>query len=113
MRTLFAVGAALTFTFAACGDSAGPGGAGFVIYGRPYELRRVNGAPLPWSIPERDTIPPAMITQGAITFLNGSQAQREESMLRWVLDGQGDSVANIAAWSRVAAYRRDGERIVI
>jgi len=100
MRLTILFGALLALF--ACSDALGP-----LTVGEPYLLWRVNGQPIPWTPPSSDSqYIPATITQGSVTLLNGTVAERQEAYVRWVLDSQGDSIPLISAWSQTAAYRR-------
>src|SRR5882672_1259658 len=84
----------------ACSDALAP-----VTIGAPYRLQTVNGHPLPWSTPPSDSqYIPLTITDGSVTFLDDSKAQRQENAGRWVLTPSGDSI--------VAGVRLDANRFL-
>ena len=102
-----AVGAALVL--AACSDALAP-----VTVGEPYLLRTINGDPIPWTTPPADSqYIPTTITEGWITMLNDSLAERHERFGRWVVDANGDSIPLFAEWTHSAAYRRLSGRVVL
>src|SRR6266513_1397604 len=107
MRTSIAAIAVLALL--ACSDALAP-----VTLGAPYQLRTVNGEPLPWSTPPSDSqYIPMTIVEGSVTFLDNSTAERQESAGRWVIDPSGDSVWLSYAWSQIAFYERGARSIVL
>lgn len=101
--------AAALLALLACSDAVAP-----VIVGAPYQLRVVNGQPLPWSTPPSDSqYIPMTITDGSLTFLDDSKAQRQESAGRWVLNPNGDSVWLGYDWMQIAFYKRGASSIVL
>jgi hypothetical protein len=107
MRTVFA--AFVVLVLAACSDAVTP------AIGEPYFLRTVNGQPLPWSTPTSDsTYLPMTITEGWITILNDSLAERHERYERLVLAPNGiDWLPIIAEFTNVASYERGLTTIVL
>lgn len=108
MRTALGVGAALAVV--ACGsDALSP-----VTVGEPYQLRLVNGQPLPWSTPLSDSLfIPTTIVEGSVTFLSESMAQRHEEFGRWVILRPGDSTWLAGVWTQIATYERGSGTIVL
>jgi hypothetical protein len=107
MRTRIAVGAAVAL--AACSDALAP-----ITVGEPYLLRTINGAPIPWTTPVVDSAYlPTTITEGWITILDDSVAERHERFGRWVVGPLGDSIPLLAEWTRTASYRRGSATIVL
>src|SRR6266545_3255101 len=101
--------AAALFVLLACSDTIAP-----VTVGAPYQLRVVNGQPLPWSTPPSDSeYIPMTITDGSVTFLDDSNAQREEKTGRWVLTPSGDSQWLAYDWMQIAFYKRGVSSIVL
>ena len=93
----------------ACSDALAP-----VTGGAPYVLQTVNGHPLPWSTPPSDSqYIPLTITDGSVTFLDDSKAQRQENAGRWVLTPSGDSMWLAYDWMQIAFYKRGGSSIVL
>ena len=93
----------------ACGDALAP-----VRVGAVYQLRSINGQPLPWNPPPDDSAYlPMRVTEGWIKFLDGSSAQRHERWERWVLGVNGDSSLLVNDWTQTAAYERLSGRIVL
>lgn len=93
----------------ACGDALAP-----VSVGAVYQLRSINGQPLPWNPPPDDSAYlPMRVTEGWIKFLDGSSAQRHERLERWVLGVNGDSSLLVSDWMQTAAYERQPGRIVL
>ena len=69
---------AAALALVACSDGLAP-----VTVGAPYLLRTVNGQPLPWSTPSSDSsFTPATITEGWVTLLDQTRAQRHERIGR-------------------------------
>jgi len=107
MRTSIATAAVLALL--ACSDALAP-----VTVGAPYLLRTVNGQPLPWSTPPADSqYIPTTITEGSVTFLDDSTAERHESLGRWVIVRPADSIWLSSAWSEIAFYKRGAGSIVL
>ena len=107
MRTTIVTAAALALL--ACSDALAP-----VTVGSPYLLRTVNGQPLPWSTPPADSqYIPTTITDGSVTFLSDSLAERHESFGRWVLTPNLDSIWLASEWTQVAFYKRGASTIVL
>jgi len=94
----------------ACSDGLAP-----VTVGPPYLLRTVNGQPLPWSTPPGDSsYTPATITEGWVTLLDQTRAERHERIGRWVLAPNGvDSLWIGSEWTQTAAYERRSNRIIL
>jgi len=93
----------------ACGDALAP-----VSVGAVYQLRNINGQPLPWNPPSSDSAYlPAKVTEGWIKFLDGSSAQRHERLERWVYLVNGDSTLLVSDWTQTAAYERLSGKIVL
>ena len=106
MRRLSVLGSLLALL--ACNDALAP------RVGAVYELRRINGQPVPWTPPLSDSAYiAATITEGWITFLDGSTAQRHERLERWVTGGNGDPTLLFSEWTNTAAYQRLSGRIVL
>jgi len=100
--------AALLALFA-CGDALAP-----VSVGAVYQLRNINGQPLPWDPPPSDSAYlPVRVTEGWIKFLDGSSAQRHERWERWVTNVNGDSSLLVNDWMQTAAYERLPGKIVL
>ncbi len=100
--------AALLALFA-CGDALAP-----VSVGAVYQLRNINGQPLPWDPPPSDSAYlPVRVTEGWIKFLDGSIAQRHERWERWVLGVNGDSSLLVQDWILTAEYELLPGRIVL
>lgn len=107
MRLTILLGALLALF--ACGDGLGP-----LTVGEPYLLWRVNGQPLPWTTPPSDSqYIPTTITEGSVTIVNGTVAERTESFGRWVLDANGDSIPLFSAWTHTAAYQRQSGLLIL
>jgi len=101
--------AATTLALLACGDALAP-----VALGAPYELRSVNGQALPWSTPPSDSqYIPTTITEGSVTFLSDTLAQRQETYGRWVIIRPGDSTWLGGSWMQVALYKRGSSSVVL
>lgn len=93
----------------ACGDALTP-----VSVGAVYQLRSINGQPLPWNPPSDDSAYlPMRVTEGWIKFLDGSSAQRYERLERWVTNVNGDSSLLFNDWMQTAAYERLPGKIVL
>ena len=93
----------------ACSDALAP-----VSVGEVYQLRRINGQPVPWTPPLNDSAYiAATITEGWITFVDGSTAQRHERLERWVSGVNGDSTLLVSDWTNTAAYQRLPDMIVL
>src|SRR6266496_1354487 len=108
MRSVIAAAAAL-LALLACSDAVAP-----VTVGAPYQLRTVNGQPLPWTTPPSDSqYIPTTIVDGSVTFLDDSKAQRQESAGRWVIVRPGDSVWLASDWMQIAFYKRGASSIVL
>jgi len=92
--------AAALLALLACSDAVAP-----VTVGAPYQLRTVNGQPLPWSTPPSDSqYIPMTIT---------ANAQRLETAGRWVLTPSGDSQWLAYDWMQTAFYKRSVSSIVL
>ena len=92
----------------ACDDALAP-----VSVGAAYQLRSINGESLPWSPPSSDSAYlPMMVTEGWITFIDASSAQRHERLERWVR-ANGDSTLLVSDWTQTAAYQRQPGKIVM
>ena len=101
--------AAALLALLACSDAVAP-----VTVGAPYQLRTVNGQPLPWSTPPSDSqYIPMTITGGSVTFLDDANAQRLETAGRWVLTPSGDSQWLAYDWMQIAFYKRSVSSIVL
>ena len=94
----------------ACSDGLAP-----VTVGPPYLLRTVNGQPLPWSTPPSDSsYTPATITEGWVTLLDQTCAQRHERIGRWVIAPNGvDSLWIGSVWTEAATYERGSNTIIL
>ena len=93
----------------ACGDALAP-----VSVGGVYQLRSINGQPLPWKPPPDDSAYlPMTVVEGWITFVDASSAQRHERWERWVIGVNGDSSLIVNDWTQTAAYERLQGRIVL
>jgi len=107
MRATAAFGGLLALL--ACNDALAPARVGAV-----YQLRRINGQTVPWTPPLNDSAYiAATITEGWITFLDVSTAQRHERLERWVTNVNGDSTLLVSEWTNTAAYQRLSGRIVL
>jgi hypothetical protein len=107
MRATAAFGALLALF--ACGDPVAP-----VSVGAVYQLRSINGEPLPWSPPISDSgYVPQMVTEGWITFVDVSNAQRHERSEGWVTDAGGNRVPLIYDWTLSATYEQLAGKIVL
>jgi len=98
------VGAAL-----ACTETVGPS------VGPTYRLSRVNGGPIPFAEPGtgRDSVTPVYFEEGWIRILNGSFAERHESLKQTILTNAGDSVPLVTEWTWVGRYRELPGSLVI
>lgn len=93
----------------ACGDALAP-----VTVGAVYQLRRINGQPIPWTAPPDDSAYiPMTVTEGWVTFVDASSAQRHERYERWVTGVNGDSTLLVSDWTQTAAYQRLSGKIVL
>jgi hypothetical protein len=100
---------AALLTLVDCSDALAP-----VSVGAVYQLRNINGQPLPWNPPPSDSaFLPAKVTEGWIKFLDGSRAQRHERLERWVQLVNGDSTLLVSDWTQTAVYERLSDRIVL
>jgi hypothetical protein len=86
-----------------------------VTVGTPYLLRTVNGQPLPWSTPSSDSShTPATITEGWVTLLDRTRAERHERIGRWVMAANGiDSLWIGSVWTEGAIYERRSNTIIL
>lgn len=108
MRSL-AVMSALALV--ACSDALAP-----VTVGAVYQLRSINGHPMPWTPPSDTVDLPGIaftVTEGWITFVDAASAQRHERYGRWVIDGNGDSLFLASDWTETATYQRLPGKIVL
>lgn len=104
-----AIAASSVLLLLACSDALAP-----VSVGAVYQLRRINGQPLPWTTPPSDSaFIPMTVTEGWISFSDASRAQRHERFEQWVFDSHGDSTAIINDWTQTAAYQRLPGKIVL
>lgn len=107
MRATAAFGALLALL--ACDDPLAP-----VRVGAVYQLRSINGQPLPWSPPPDDSAyNPMTVTEGWITFIDASSAQRHERAERWVPVANGDSALIVNDWTQTAEYQRLPGKVVL
>ena len=107
MRVAAAFGSLLALV--ACSDALAP-----VTVGVVYQLRQINGQPVPWTAPLDDSAyVPGTITEGWITFLDASSAQRHERLERWVTGVNGDSTLLFSEWTQTADYVRLAGKIVL
>jgi hypothetical protein len=107
IRHTLPLGAALALL--ACSDALGP-----LNVAEPYLLRTINGQPVPWTLPPADSqYIPGTITEGWITILNDSVAERHERFGRWVLNPNGDSIPLFGEWTQTGSYERPGGRIIV
>ncbi|HUC40684.1 MAG TPA: hypothetical protein VMR92_07595 [Gemmatimonadales bacterium] len=106
MRTIAAAG---VLSLLAYSDALAP-----LTVGAVYQLRSINGQPLPWSPPPSDSVYiPAKVTEGWIAFLDASSAQRHERLERWVPGVSGDSTLLVTDWTETAAYQRLSGKIAL
>ncbi|HEV2671461.1 MAG TPA: hypothetical protein VGU74_10225 [Gemmatimonadales bacterium] len=107
MRATATFGALLALL--ACGDPLAP-----VSVGAVYHLRSINGDPLPWSPPTNDSAyVPQRITEGWVTFVDASNAQRHERSEGWVTNANGDRLPLVNDWTSSATYERIPGKIVL
>jgi len=95
----------------ACSDALAPAS---VTTGAVYQLRSINGQPLPWTTPPSDSAYiPMTVTEGWISFIDATTAQRHERHGRWVIGVNGDSSFLVNDWTETAVYQRRAGKITL
>lgn len=100
-KTILLASAAVLLALTACNESTG----GMAV-GAPYELRTINGQPLPVPAPGVAGAPSQLpvITEGSVTFSSDGKVEREERAV---------AAAANTAWRQNGTYVQQPGRVVI
>lgn len=100
-KTILLAGAAVVLALAGCNEAIG----GMAV-GAPYELRTINGQPLPVPAPGVAGAPSQLpvITEGSVTFSSAGKVERQERTV---------SSAATTGWTQSGTYVQQPGRVVI